>query len=156
MGFRFRERTRELMKKILILFLEIVSTNAAPPNPLQNIEVLEYHYVRSSNDRKVAWADAVKHCNSIGMSLALPRNVEENGRLLSFMFEKTKTIEPIWMGARQKDEIFVNTNGRPLTFSYFHPDQPNGKNECVALAQQPTKPLYLLHWNDAVCASKYS
>merc|ERR1712227_1131552 len=102
MGFRFRERTRELMKKILILFLEIVSTNAAPPNPLQNIEVLEYHYVRSSQDRKVVWADAVKHCDSIGMSLALPRNVEENGRLLSFMYEKLELLNQFGLEPEKK------------------------------------------------------
>ena len=54
------------------------------------VEVVKYYYVRSSRDRKVSWENARKHCDDIQMSLALPRNAEENGKLLALMYDKVK------------------------------------------------------------------
>merc|ERR1712134_242728 len=104
MGIKIQRKNFGTSEKILIFFLEIVSTNAAPPNPLQNIEVLEYHYVRSSQDRKVVWADAVKHCDALGCLWPYQEMLKKMGDYSHSCMK-----------------------------NYFHPDQPNGKNGCVAI-----------------------
>jgi len=52
------------------------------------------------------------------MDLALPRSVEENSKLLGYMFNKTGEFETYWIGASdtQIEGTFLDTNNRLIDF----------------------------------------
>merc|ERR1719245_969338 len=91
------------------------------------------------------------------MDLALPRSVDENAKLLGFMFDKVGKFDMFWIGASdtKMEGTFLDTNNRLLDFSYWAANQPNDYNnneDCTIMGWlRDGAPEYLLRWNDAPC-----
>jgi len=119
-------------------------------SPCEKVE-----YFLGSKDLK--WEEAKNECVSRGMDLALPRSVEENSKLLGYMFNKTGEFETYWIGASdtQIERTFLDTNKRLIDFFYWAAEQPNNwknKQDCISMGWlRDGYPEFLLRWNDDEC-----
>ena len=89
-------------------------------NKIKNIILFTYFRKLKIKKTFVSWEEAKNECASRGMGnfkfinklcnsrrifldLALPRSVDENAKLLGFMFDKVGKFDMFWIGASGKD-----------------------------------------------------
>ncbi|XP_073671216.1 uncharacterized protein [Paramisgurnus dabryanus] len=94
----------------------------------------------------------IQYCKEIGGAIALPRNADENKALVKLSVASGLSFNP-YIGAtdRDKEGQFVDTDGKPLTFTNWAPGQPDdylGAQDCGVLRVGSG------FWDDVGCDDK--
>lgn len=94
----------------------------------------------------------IQYCKEIGGAIALPRNADENKALVKLSVASGLSFNP-YIGAtdRDKEGQFVDTDGKPLTFTNWASGQPDdflGAQDCGVLRVGSG------FWDDVGCDDK--
>ncbi|KFQ86159.1 Pulmonary surfactant-associated protein A, partial [Phoenicopterus ruber ruber] len=99
----------------------------------------------ASNGKQVDFASAEASCEEAGGTLATPTNEEENKAILDIVKQYNRYA---YLGIKEGEISgqFKSINGRPLNYTKWHQNEPNGKGteNCVEMYTDGS-------WNDKAC-----
>ena len=108
-------------------------------------------YKFSGRSTKVARDVAMNACASDGSHLAIITSAEEQHFVDDFLKENNANIE-VWFDLHLESGEYVWSDGSPLQFTAWLPDQPNNDGNCNRLRYREGK----YGWADLVCSHQYN
>ncbi|XP_038587365.1 type-2 ice-structuring protein-like isoform X1 [Micropterus salmoides] len=101
--------------------------------------------------RSMSWAAAERNCMSMGGHLASVHNIQEYREIQSLILRATQNQGLAWIGGSdaQQDGVWFWSDGKPFSFSYWCPREPNntgGRQNCLQINHSDKK-----CWDDMQC-----
>ncbi|XP_043922038.1 tetranectin isoform X2 [Protopterus annectens] len=97
--------------------------------------------------------EASEHCISLGGTLSIPRNIEENDSLYKYVQKSVENVAEVWIGANDllNEGTWADATGSTVSFKNWESDitgQPDGKTQenCAAFSATANG-----KWFDANC-----
>ncbi|XP_035531403.1 ladderlectin-like [Morone saxatilis] len=103
--------------------------------------------------KAMSWADAEKHCQSLGANLASIHNVHEYHRIQHQILKKTHEQNEAWVGGSdaQQERSWFWSDGTRFTYNNWCSGEPNDTNSqhCLQINYSVKK-----CWDDVQCKRK--
>ncbi|XP_016520470.1 type-2 ice-structuring protein-like isoform X2 [Poecilia formosa] len=99
------------------------------------------------------WAAAEKHCLTLEANLASVHSQEDNDQLQTLIFTATRKSKEAWIGGSdgQETNIWLWSDGSPMTYTNWCPGQPNNAltlQHCIQMNYSKKK-----CWDDVKCSA---